>query len=266
MLPASVRYLAIVSGCCCAVFFSQPLAADDVHPLQAALELCESSHREMMRTIADYEATLVKRERLNGQLRDREVMRIKVRHENKSAAGKEIPFSVHIQFRHPESAKGREVTYVVGRNRGQLIVREGRQGLVGKLVPTLMLNPQGRLAMQGNRYPVTEIGFEVLLRRLMVVAREEMKLGNCQVQFRQEAKVNGRSCTVIEVIHPEQDERFRYHRCRIYLDDERKCPIHFEAFGWPASQGAEPPLLEQYTYLDVKTNVGLTDADFKLKD
>ena len=132
MLPASVRYLAIVSGCCCAFSFGQSVAADDVHPLQAALELCESSHREMVRTIADYEATLVKRERLNGQLRDQEVMRIKVRHENKSAAGKEIPFSVHIQFRHPESAKGREVAYVAGRNRGQLIVREGRQGLIGR--------------------------------------------------------------------------------------------------------------------------------------
>ena len=266
MLLAAVRYLAILCGCCWTVLAGQAVAADDTHPLQAALELCESSHREMVRTIADYEATLVKRERIGGQLRDREVMRIKVRHANKSASGAEVPFSVHVQFRHPESAKGREVAYVAGRNKGQLIVRENRQGLVGKIVPTLMLNPKGRLAMQGNRYPITEIGFEVLLRRLMVVAREEMKLDNCQVQFRKDAKVNGRSCTVIEVVHPKQDERCRYHRCRIYLDDERKCPIHFEAYGWPVSKGADPLLLEQYTYLDVKTNVGLTDADFKLKD
>ena len=266
MLPDSVRYLAIACSCCWAVLVGQPVNAEEVHPLQEALELCESAHREMVRTITDYEATLVKRERLNGQLRDREVMRIKVRHENKSVAGAEVPFSVHIQFRHPESAKGREVAYVAGRNKGQLSVRESRQGLVGKIVPTLMLNPKGRLAMQGNRYPITEIGFEVLLRRLMLVAREEMKLGNCQVQFRKDAKVNGRPCTVIEVVHPQQDKRFRYHRCRIYLDDERKCPIHFESYGWPVAKGAEPLLLEQYTYLDVKTNVGLTDADFKLKD
>ncbi len=266
MLSASVRHLAFLCGFACAILASTPVAADELHPLQEALELCKSAHDQVVSSIADYEATLVKRERIEGQLRNREVMQIKVRHEKKSPTGAAIPFSVHIEFRHPESVKGREVAYVKGRNKGQLIVRESRQGLVGKIVPTLMLNPSGRLAMQGNRYPITEIGFEVLLRRLMVVAREEMKLGNCQVQFRKNAKVNGRLCTVIDVVHPKQDKRFRYHRCRVYLDDERKCPIHFEAYGWPAEQGAAPVLLEQYTYLDVKTNVGFSDADFEIKD
>lgn len=250
-----------LAGCCC-----QPVAADEAHPLQAAVDLCESYHQELVGNITDYQAILVKRERINGKLNDQQVMQIKVRHETKEDNGKTIPFSVHIQFLHPESMKGREVVYLAGRNNGQLTVRENRPGLVGRIVPTLMLNPNGILAMQGNRYPVTEIGFELLLRRMISVARKEMKLENCQVQFRKDAKVNGRRCNVIEVVHPERDDRLRYHRCRIYLDDERKCPIRFEAYDWPESKGAEPPLLEQYTYLEVKTNIGLTAADFQLKD
>ena len=54
MLPAALRYLVVLCGCCWAALAGQPVAADEQHPLQEALELCESSHREMVRTITDY--------------------------------------------------------------------------------------------------------------------------------------------------------------------------------------------------------------------
>ena len=31
---------------------------------------------------------------------------------------------------------------------------------------------------------------------------------------------------------------------------------------WPETPGGEPPLEEEYTYLDVELNVGLKDSDF----
>ena len=119
MLSASVRRLVFRCGFGCAILASAPVAADELHPLQEALELCKSAHDQVVGSIADYEATLVKRERIEGQLRDREVMRSKVRHEKKSPTGIAVPFSVHIEFRHPESVKGREVAYVKDRNKGQ---------------------------------------------------------------------------------------------------------------------------------------------------
>jgi hypothetical protein len=39
-------------------------------------------------------------------------------------------------------------------------------------------------------------------------------------------------------------------------------PIRYEAYDWPAQQGGQPQLLEEYTYLDVKLNQGYSDADF----
>ena len=46
------------------------------------------------------------------------------------------------------------------------------------------------------------------------------------------------------------------------MDDELQLPIRYASYDWPAAPGQEPPLLEEYTYLNMKVNVGLTDADF----
>jgi hypothetical protein len=39
-------------------------------------------------------------------------------------------------------------------------------------------------------------------------------------------------------------------------------PIRFEAYDWPKHKGAEPELAEEYTYSNLKLNVGLSDRDF----
>jgi outer membrane lipoprotein-sorting protein len=45
------------------------------------------------------------------------------------------------------------------------------------------------------------------------------------------------------------------------LDTERLIPLRYAAYLWPEKDG-EPVLEEEYTYLNVQLNVGLTDADF----
>ena len=52
----------------------------------------------------------------------------------------------------------------------------------------------------------------------------------------------------------------------ITLDPERQLILGYRAFGWPDEPEGKPVLLESYTYHDVKTNVGLTDADFDPKN
>ena len=39
-------------------------------------------------------------------------------------------------------------------------------------------------------------------------------------------------------------------------------PIRYAAYGFPPKEGEELPVIEEYTYLNLKLNVGLTDADF----
>ena len=39
-------------------------------------------------------------------------------------------------------------------------------------------------------------------------------------------------------------------------------PIRYAAYSWPKDPGGKPVLEEEYTYLDVKLNVGLGEIDF----
>ncbi|UUO05027.1 DUF1571 domain-containing protein [Blastopirellula sp. J2-11] len=237
---------------------SQPVAAQ--HPLAPAMEIAKRGLAQIDQNVRDYECTLVKREQINGKVLDPEYMYTKIRNEQVDANGNVItPFSVYMKFVAPANIKGREVIYVKGRNNGNLIAHEG--GNLLKFV-TVPLDPNGMMAMRNNRYPITEIGIRNLIVRLIEVAEEDMKYGECEVKFYQGAKINDRICTAIEVIHPTPRSNFRFHKAHIFIDDQLQVPIRYAAWDWPKKPGAEPMLFEEYTYSNMKMNNGFTDADF----
>ncbi|MBX3437536.1 MAG: DUF1571 domain-containing protein, partial [Planctomycetaceae bacterium] len=41
-------------------------------------------------------------------------------------------------------------------------------------------------------------------------------------------------------------------------------PIRVQQLGFPTQPGAEPPTIADYTYLTLKTNLGLKDQDFAI--
>jgi hypothetical protein len=230
-------------------------AAVGVHPLQPALELAQKGLGELRSKIKDYTCTVVKRERIDGKLGEHEYMFAKIRHE---------PFSVYLYFLAPEAVKGQEVIYVDGQNDGLMLAHAGSG--VRAMVGTVSLKPQSMLAMQGNRYAITEIGVENLARRLVEVAEHDKQFGECDVNFFPNAKVNGRVCTCIQVTHPVPRRNFRFHLARVFIDDEYTIPVRYEAYDWPQEAGGQPVLMEEYTYMNVKVNNGLTDADFDPKN
>lgn len=221
------------------------------HPLEPALALAAKGLASIQSNIKDYSCTVVKRERIAGELKSHEYMFAKIRHE---------PFSVYLYFLAPDDLKGQEVIYVDGRNDGNMLAHAG--GGVRAMVGTVSLDPQGMLAMQGNRYPITELGVENLAKRLVEVAEHDKQFGECEVNFLPQAKVNGRLCTCVQVGHPVPRRNFRFHLARVYIDDELLIPIRYEAYDWPTEQGGQPSLMEEYTYMNVKINNGFTDADF----
>jgi hypothetical protein len=221
------------------------------HPLEPALALAAKGLANVKANIQDYSCTVVKRERISGELKPHEYMFAKIRHQ---------PFSVYLYFLAPDSVKGQEVIYVDGRNDGNMLAHAGSG--VRAMVGTVSLKPQSMLAMQGNRYPITELGVENLAKRLVEVAEHDKQFGECEVNFYPEAKVNGRVCTCVQVVHPVPRRNFRFHLARVYIDDELLIPIRYEAYDWPAEQGGQPVLMEEYTYMNVKVNNGFTDADF----
>jgi hypothetical protein len=230
-------------------------AAQGVHPLQPALDLAQQGLAKINANIRDYSCTIVKRERIDGKLGEHEYMFAKI---------KQQPFSVYLYFLGPDSVKGQEVIYVAGHNDGNMLAHAGSG--VRAMVGTVSLKPQSMLAMQGNRYPVTEIGVENLAKRLVEVAEHDKQFGECDVNFYPNAKVNGRVCTCVQVSHPVPRRNFRFHLARVFIDDELTIPIRYEAYDWPQEAGGQPVLLEEYTYMNVKINNGFTDADFDPKN
>jgi hypothetical protein len=170
-------------------------------------------------------------------------------------------FSVYLYFLKPDAVKGREVLFIEGDNNGKLMAKEG--GLKGRVIPSVWLKPESPLAMNGNLHPITEIGLENLVVKLIERAeREKAAGGECEVQFMKDAKINGRVCTLLQVKHPVKRPQFDFFLAQVFIDDELQIPIRYAAYGWPEKEGEQPGVLEEYTYLNLKLNVGLVDGDF----
>jgi len=223
------------------------------HPLAPTIRWArEGVHN--LRQVQDYSAVMVKRERVEGKLLDEQYMFIKMRHQ---------PLSVYLYFLKPDSLQGQEVMWIENQNDGKMWAHgTGMKAIFG----TVSLNPTSPIAMDGNRYPITEIGLLNLVERLLEVAQQDAQYGECEVKFFPGAKINERVCTCIQVIHPVPRRNFRFHVARIFIDDELNVPIRYEAYDWPTKEGEAPPLMEQYTYLNLKLNNGFTDADFDVRN
>ncbi|MDG2469647.1 MAG: DUF1571 domain-containing protein [Pirellulaceae bacterium] len=225
------------------------------HPLDAAIEMAQRGLRRV-ETIKDYKANLIRRERINGKLSGLEYSEVKIRNHQPE---KNIPFSIYMRFTKPKSVNGREAIWIDGRNNGKIIAHEAGM-ILGKI--TVFLNPTGPIAMRGNRYPINEIGFRVLVERLIEKAEREKQYDECEVKVEPGRTFFKRPCTVIEVIHPQQRDHFDFYRANIYIDDELQLPVRYEAWTWPKEEGGKPELLEQYLYTNIELDVNLSDDDF----
>src|SRR5262245_27577497 len=138
-------------------------------------------------------------EQMDAKIRNRKVVDGKLK----------TPLSAYLGFVSPDSVKGRECIWVEGKNNGKMRAHEG--GFKGKLMPTVLRDPYGSLAMNGQLHPIYDIGIENLVIKLIERGEKEKQVGNpaeCDVKFVPGAKINGRMCTVLVVTHPIQRPHF----------------------------------------------------------
>lgn len=231
----------------------------DEDPLRAALRIARDGQKRIQEGIRDYTCILTRRERVEGRQVGPETMFVKIRHPLKENGSIVQPFSVYVRFLRPDRVKGREVIYVEGSNRGKLIVRNGGTKFAHI---TTSLFPDSPAALQQTRYPITEIGVLNLTQRLIENGQKQLDDENCECKLVRGAKINGRPCTVVQVARKTRGEDLPFKTARILIDDELVLPVHYSAYDWPEKDGDPPILLEEYTYTDIKLNVGLTDWDF----
>ncbi len=173
---------------------------------------------------------------------------LKVRHE---------PLAVHAKFIQPYA--GREVLYNAARDKFKLVAMEGSgwKRKIGKV----HLPVEGRMAMDGQRYPITNTGMQYLTSELLRIATEDTKYGECEVTYGVH-DVGGRPCTMIRVVHPVPRSNFRFYIARIFIDHELRIPTGYDAYSWPQQEGGKPELEESYFHTNVVLNPGLTETDF----
>lgn len=235
------------------------------HPLDPALATAQTALDHIRSTVTDYTATVIKRERIKGVLGDYEYMFTKIRNRKMDGDQIKVPLSVYLKFLKPKSVEGREVIWVEGQNNNKLRAHEG--GIIP--LPAVWLDPDGALAMRNNLHPIYDIGIENLVIKLIEKGTAVRKLGadNCEVWTTSGAKINNRGCTVINVRHPQQKPGYEFNLAQIFIDDEHQVPIRYAAFHWPADPNEKTgPVLEEYTYINLKLNVGLKDVDFDINN
>lgn len=242
---------------------NDPINKAAPHALDPALDMARRSMQIIQSGINDYTAVIVKREMIDGVVGDYEYMYAKVRNRKVQNNQIEQPLSVYLTFLKPKATKGREALFVETENDGKMYAHEGG---MKRMLGTHLLETTSFLAMRGQRYPITDIGIENLVLKLIERGERDKRCGDCQVEFLQGAKVDGRSCTVLQVTHPDKKPEYDFHIAQVFIDDELEIPVRYAAYLWPESPNAAPQVLEEYTYQKLKINVGLTDEDFDVNN
>ena len=220
------------------------------HPLAPGLRLAVESRRALD-SVDDYSASFFKQE-LVGKTRVNHQLTLKIR---------ETRFSAYLRYENPH--KGREAIFVAGKNNDKMLAHgTGIEAIVG----TLELDPSSDRALEESRYPITNIGMRNLLELTIAQWNSELNVPDAKVRYFPNAKVGDVECRVFESSYDEKHKGVKFHMTRLYVNKENSFPVRVEQFDFPTKAGAQPAILEQYTYLDVKPNAGLQDIDFDVKN
>jgi len=191
--------------------------------------------------VRDYTLTLVRRERVKGKLLAQETMQVKFRK----------PYSTYIRWT-GSVYKGREALYIRGKNDNKLRAHQGSFPDV-----TVDIDPRGGLAMKGNRHPITEGSLGDLIGLLVRDLRraESRPQDGAIIKDLGESDRHGQKIRCFDAIFTVADGYYAPH-VQICVFTATNLPSRVQV--WDARE----QLLEDYEYRDLKTNVGLRDADF----
>lgn len=174
-----------------------------------------------------YTARFEKQERIDGRLWPLERMEVTIR---------EDPLSVRMRWVGQVDA-GKDVLYVEGENDDRARVYTGHRAVKMHL----NLDPDGPLAMKGNRHPVTDVGLVTLARGLLHSAGESAPARKESFRYLGRSRLLGRE---VELVGRRTfPGRHRPHEYMLYaLDADRGFPLMAVRYG------RDGRLVELYRY------------------
>ena len=221
-------------------------------PLDQAIAWLHEAKRNYS-AVKDYTCTLISRESIRGKLQKEDnVIQMKF---------KAAPMSVYMRWLAPSESKNQEVAFVAGKNNNQMRVHS--KGLLKGAVGFMSIDPNDPRVMEHSRHTIHDAGIGRLIDQTLAHWEQDRRLGRTETRIA-EYNYNDRRCLRIENIRPERRPEYYAHRGILYIDKESKLPIRNENYAWPRTGGpATGDLLEVYSYIDLRFNVGLTDREFE---
>jgi hypothetical protein len=237
--------------------------AKAAHPLTSVIDYARQEQKYLGETVRDFTCRLIKRERINGYLQDMHFIDMEVR-EGEYQNGQIVqPLSLYLHFLGPKEVVGRNIIYVEGQNEGKLLVRNG-----GKHFDYVIakIDPLSDTAKQETLVPVTDVGFDRLLDKMIEVLDKHRQIdttgSNTKAERISGAKINNRACTVIRITHPRPMNGLEFHMANVFVDDGLHAPVRVDYSDFPKTAGGKPPLIAEYTYTNLQLNVDLPNNSF----
>jgi hypothetical protein len=165
------------------------------------------------------------------------------------------PLDVRLEWLDDSGRVDQIAVYREGHNDEKVIVR--RSGLLGSIARTLRLDPQGALALQDSRHPITHVGLGYIIDRVSRDLRDERVTSQPLV----EDTIDGRPCDRLQFDAPAGMALFGIEGARralVWIDRVLKLPINVEILDSAAG------MIERHRFKDVRLNPGLADAVFTL--
>jgi hypothetical protein len=203
--------------------------------------------------VRDYTGTVVRQERIASQLQPEAYIDIRIRQQ---------PFSVCMKWTAPKQLAGQEAIYIAGKNNNE--IRAKGTGFLAIAGYVSLATNDPRITKK-SRHSITESGIGNIID---VIARSHeierhLPASQVQVAFADYA-FQQRPCTRMELTHHVFNPQLYCGRCVVYFDKGLKLPVRVEVYDWPKQNGNPTgELLECYSYINLKFNLGLTDAAFE---
>lgn len=237
-----------------------PLDGEAKASLQDVLDLAAQARQSMIDNVDDYTAKFVKQERdSSGVLSEETIMFMKIQTRHR---GGELgtPMRVYLKWLAPDSLVGREAIWAEDLHDGKLLVHE--TGFMG-LIPIPPLDPNGLIAMQGQKYPISNIGQTRLVEQLIERGQKDLGNPDISVAIDETANLGDLPATLIQIIRAKPTgDPDDFSLAEIHIDSQRQLILRYRSFGWTDGDGESPPLLESYAYEDIQLGVGLSESDF----
>jgi outer membrane lipoprotein-sorting protein len=190
-------------------------------------------------TVADYTATFVKRERLDGKLGDTETIQLKFRKPN----------SIYMRWTQGRAA-GREIIVVEGRDDDRALIHEPKG--VRSLV-TIVVAPDHPLVLKQSRHPITDVGLGRLIELLETGTRSAVAWKELPTAGEPAATAATRQ---IELKSSRPVGNCSCQRAIVTLDAATHLPVAADTF----DENDDP--IGMYRYRDLDLNPPLTARDF----